>query len=294
MHICFVLFAFVYTAYALPIAITPVSMETDLPIDNTVTLVQQDIPFNVNVDRFSQLISTHLQFDHLDSIMSGTYKEIAVQFQHHIHITIQDADLSKEPQPISLTTQHTFQAPSGIDAMDLGVLKAQIFGAIQAHTEGNLPLAWDQLADKLGRPALESFSKQLVLSHCDTEEVQGSDQVPSECLSENAILLSSKLDQYINEHLVHIFRILDSDVLPAMLKHTSKDLRDVLDYFNAAFLQDDQQKLVLQVKPWTKHNDKNGNAALTDRLMALANHSTSNDDNHPMDFFSHYATLAKA
>ncbi|KAI9007980.1 hypothetical protein CLU79DRAFT_777371 [Phycomyces nitens] len=269
--------------------VVPVVVPVDVPVDVPVQLP------NVNVDRFAQLVSTHLQFDHLDSIVSATYKEIAVQFQHHIQITTQPTDPSQEPLPIILSSnQHTFQQPSGPDVMDLEILKAQMFGAIQAHTEGDLPVAWDRLADRLGRPALESFVRHLILSHCATDLIQESDQVvPSECLAENAVLLSSNLDQYISSNLFDIFEALDSRVLPDMLSHTTRDLKDVLDYFNTAFLQNDDQKLVLQVKPWVKDAKNPDKSTLTDRLMALNVYPTNGEEDHPIVIFSHYASLAR-
>ncbi|KAL0080638.1 hypothetical protein J3Q64DRAFT_1705409 [Phycomyces blakesleeanus] len=272
---------------------------------------QPDDVYNVNVDQFAQLVSTHLQFDHLDSIVSATYKEIASQFQHHIEITTQSTDPSslKPIRTIRLSSiendQYAFQQPaasSGPDVMDLEILKAQMFGAIQAHTEGDLPVAWDRLADKLGRPALESFVRQLISSHCGTANINHPKRqsfsdlvVLSECLAQNSVLLSSRLDQYISDNLLDIFEALDSKVLPDMLSHTTRDLKDVLDYFNTAFLQDDDQELVLQVKPWVKGalNNSNQPTSLTDRLMALNVYPTNGEEDHPIVIFSHYASLAK-
>src|SRR6478735_6767801 len=95
--------------------------------------------YSIVVEHFAQLIATHWQFDHLEPIISNTYRTIAEQFQKHIQITTQKLDRDT-------TQQHLFRVKvSSDDRMDLDILHAQIFGAIQAHTEGNLPLAWDRL-----------------------------------------------------------------------------------------------------------------------------------------------------
>ncbi|KAG0168480.1 hypothetical protein DFQ28_006942 [Apophysomyces sp. BC1034] len=176
--------------------------------------------------------------------------------------------------------------------MDLDILKAQMFGAIQAHTEGKLPLAWDKVGDLLGRPAIEVYVREMLQRYCrdDKEEPRGKDsqQVSSTCLAENALQLSSELDRYVGLNLVNVFETLDKDVLPNMLKHISQDLKDVLEYFNRAFLHRDDRRLFLNVIPWqcTRTN------TLSSRLLALATDQT-NDEDHPTAFFSHYASLAR-
>ncbi|KAI9480434.1 MAG: hypothetical protein EXX96DRAFT_180372 [Benjaminiella poitrasii] len=230
--------------------------------------------YTIPVERFAQLISSHWHFDHLDSIKSKTYKVISEQFQKHISI-------ETNPPPADQTT---FAYPSSWDMMDLEILYAQIFGAIQAHTEGSLHLAWDRIADPLGQPALESYIRQTASSYCGTD---GSDLLGAFCLKQNATRISSNFNGYIEAHLVEVFRSLDNDVLPQLLTGTSKDLLDVLEYFNRLFTSNDHQQLYLQVTPWAQDS-----LFVESELLPLLQSSILSDD-HLLDFFSSYACLSR-
>ncbi|KAL9551286.1 hypothetical protein MBANPS3_004333 [Mucor bainieri] len=241
---------------------------------NNATTIEQDTntcpetDFLIPVERFAQLLSTHWQFDHLDSIKSGTYKTISEQFQKHISVSIQQkkGKSADQQQTMNSNRQKTFRIISSWEMMDLEILHAQIFGAIQAHTEGSLHLAWDRLADKLGQPAFEAYIRSTA----------------------SAAQLSLELDGYIQQNLIQVFNALDSDVLPQLLANTSKDLTDVLAYFNRLFSLGDNQQLELEVTPWTQQTD-----SLKSKLLPLLEKSTLNDD-HLFDFFSDYACLSRA
>ncbi|KAI8375928.1 uncharacterized protein BYT42DRAFT_572812 [Radiomyces spectabilis] len=279
------LLSVVSDTWAAPITVTP-SISS-----HPITRAEME-RFSVQIDSFAQLIATHWQFDHFESIISGTYKEIANQFQNHVQITVQ-----------SPARQHAFQnsqkpastiqpALPSLDIMDLEVLKSQIFAAIQAHTEGNLPVAWDKFGDKLGRQAIEGFVKQILTNHCkDYDNEKDLQKVSSVCLAEKADQLSAELDRYVSRHLTDIFDALDKHVLPDMLMHTTNDLKNVLDYFNSAFTG---QEFVLDVTPWQSQQQEQ--VPLTDRLLQLATQpqATAQEDHHPTDFFSHYASLARS
>ncbi|EIE76080.1 hypothetical protein RO3G_00784 [Rhizopus delemar RA 99-880] len=234
--------------------------------------------YSIVVEHFAQLIATHWQFDHLEPIISNTYRTIAEQFQKHIQITTQKADRDS-------TEQHFFRVKvSSDDRMDLDILHAQIFGAIQAHTEGNLPLAWDRLADKLGRPALESYIKNKTLEHCPLS----SDLVSSVCLQQRARQLSSEMEDYIHVNLENIYNQLDNQVLPELLQKTSQDLVNVLNYFNRIFSFRDNERFSLSVIPWKQEKEE---TSLKSKLIPLL---LAHNDDHPTDFFSHYACLSRA
>jgi hypothetical protein len=247
--------------------------------------------FPVQVDRLAQLIATHLQFDHLDAVISRTDKEIATEFQHHIQINVEPNELD-EGGLVSPANQYTIQQLPTLDMMDLEILKSQIFAAIQAHTEGNLPLTWDKLADKLSRQAIESYLRISLMNTCGgqlTEE----DLVLSTCLKEHSIQLATDLDVYITKSLEDVFEQLDQTALPDLLQHTAQDLKGILNYFNSAFLQDGNRKFILQVVPWNSdptdiHNFKS-------RLVNIAVHPSlmDNGDIHSTAFFVEYADMAR-
>jgi hypothetical protein len=261
-----------------------------LPISDSIQPVVIEEVFPVQVDRLAQIIATHLQFDHLDAVISSTDKEIATEFQHHIQINVQTNDY--EESEIESHEQYPIhqQLPT-LDMMDLEILKSQIFAAIQAHTEGNLPLTWDKLADKLSRQAIESYLRQLLVGVCAPEQ----DIILSSCLQENAIHFATQLDTYITDSLAHVFEALDQEALPDLLQHTAEDLKGILKYFNSAFLQTGNRKFVLEVIPW--NSDPSDVHNFKSRLLDMAVHpSLVNDgteDSHSTAFFIEYAAMAR-
>ncbi|KAI8143246.1 hypothetical protein BJV82DRAFT_486195, partial [Fennellomyces sp. T-0311] len=228
----------------------------------------------VLVDRFAQLMATHWQFDHLDSIKTSTYDHIALQMREHVQITMNSAD---NPQ------QHTFMKTGPYDMMDLDILKAQIFGAIQAHIGGRLPVVWDQLGDKLGRQSIETYVRRLVLTHCRNGD--NTDHVDHTCLVDHGDQLLAEIDRYVVRHLANVFDIMNAEFLPHLLQHTAKDLRQVLDYFNTAFLKKDDMQLSLRVVPWKETEQQ---PHLRD-FAALAR----NNPDHASDIVGYYANLAR-
>ncbi|KAI9319417.1 hypothetical protein BX666DRAFT_1925982 [Dichotomocladium elegans] len=241
--------------------------------DNDITSPNPSV-VNVQIDRFAQLIATHWQFDHLDSIKSACYEYIATQMKEHIDLAVyqrgEDETLAQQP----------FRAPN--DVMDVDILQAQIFGAIQAHVGGRLPVMWDELGDKLGRPAIELYVRHIVLNHCKQDD--NDDHVDRACLVEYGDQILSEIDRYIVRHLANIFDIMNTRFLPRLLQHTAKDLHQVLRYFNNAF-DTEEFELSLRVLPW---NNAEQRTQLYD-FAALA----QNSPDHASDIVAYYANLAR-
>ncbi|KAI8088945.1 uncharacterized protein BX664DRAFT_263698 [Halteromyces radiatus] len=223
--------------------------------------------YDVHLDQLIQHITTHWKFDHLDSIQSQSYKHIASQVQQHVRITI-----NQRNQQININ-------PS----MDVDILMAQIFGAIQSDTQGKLPLEWDRFGDQLGKPALETYLRTIVLQQCGS--TMNNENVSAQCLMENSEQLSAQLDRYIGTHLEHIFEAMDQQVLPNLLTTTTENLKGVLAYFNSVFLNKDDQELLLQVMPW-QGSIKN---TYVDSILP----SLNDDNDRSSHFFTRYACLAR-
>lgn len=151
----------------------------------------------IQLELFSQLVSTHWQFEHLDSIMSTSHKDVANQIQSHIQIDVRPKNsitpyqtiFSQNEQPSSPTS-----TPIMIEDMEYDLLKSQMMNAIQARTQELLPEVWDQLGDALGRPAMEQFIQQLVNKTClkpppqstkNTEEFDSQDSTTTIIIKKN-------------------------------------------------------------------------------------------------------------
>ncbi|CAO3701264.1 unnamed protein product [Rhizopus stolonifer] len=268
--VCLLLLLFISTIIALPVG-SPVYIVEPFDIE-----IEEH---SVQVDRLVQLVSTHIQFDHLDAVISNTDKEIAIQFQHHIKINIQPTEDNIFAIQKQLPT---------LDTMDLEILKSQISAAIQAHTEGSLPLTWDKIADKLSRQAIENYLRQLLLETCSSDN----DIISSQCLIQHATTLANHLDHYIATHLADVFQVLDQHALPDLLKHTAEDLKGILKYFNSAFLSSENRQFVLEVIPW---NHDSSNHDFISRLLDIALHPTNDllEKTHSTSFFIEFADMAR-
>ncbi|ORX61389.1 hypothetical protein DM01DRAFT_1276250, partial [Hesseltinella vesiculosa] len=188
----------------------------------------------VHVDTFAQVVSTHWQFDHLDSLKNKCHKEIADRIQHHIHIDI---------LPSGLRSSADNRATTAME-MEHDLLKSQMLNAIQSRTQGWMPEVWDDVGDALGRPSMEAYVHQLVQQACQCQE----GWVELSCLEENAESLTLELDNYVQHHLDRIWRHMEQDALPHLLQRTSQELEQVVSYFNdQAFFSN---HIVLNVMPW--------------------------------------------
>ncbi|KAI8878950.1 hypothetical protein K501DRAFT_287621 [Backusella circina FSU 941] len=296
MKVTFLITAFLSTTLALPIlskiaqpseAIIT-NVEKDKSGDNSPLSFQneqqpstpQDI-YYVQPERLAQVIATHIQFDHLDAVISNTDKVIAGEFQHHIKINIQQNHDSEESKLMSHNANQY-----AVEMMDLEILQSQISAAIQAHTEGSLPLAWDTFAEKLGRVAIESYILQSLSHHC------GDDMISTVCLDEHATTLATSLDEYIMSSLKQVFDALDQHALPDLLQHTARDLKGILNYFNESLL--DNKRFTLDVLPWATNDEAKVHRFKSKLLeIALPQQKIDEADNHSTAFFKEYVAMAR-
>ncbi|KAI9323210.1 hypothetical protein BX666DRAFT_1873287 [Dichotomocladium elegans] len=243
-------------------------------------------PSLVQVDRFAQLVAAHWLYDHLETIKSRSYDHIATRLGSHVEVFA--------------VGRHDDGDDSTL--VDLDILKAQIFGAIQAHIGGHLPVVWDDLsANTLSKPALEQHIVHLVHTRCPASS-RGKDEegrsiiaaaaaaaaaaatansVEHSCLLQCGDQILAELDRYVIHHLQNVFGAMDTHVMPDLLKHTEKDLRQVIDYFNGVQQQQaSSMQLALQVLPWqAPHLD-----------AATVSSSADNPNNPvPSSFLSAYA-----
>jgi hypothetical protein len=295
MKVTFLISAFLSTTLALPI-LSSISQPSETVItslavedksDNILSseTVQeesaqdQDI-YYVQPERLAQVIATHIQFDHLDAVVSNTDKLIAGEFQHHIKINIQQNHGDEASKLMSHSVnQHASEM------MDLEILQSQISAAIQAHTEGNLPMAWDTFAEKLSRAAIESYILDSLSQHC------GGDLISTTCLDTHAATLATSLDEYIISSLKQVFDALDQHALPNLLQHTASDLKGILDYFNESLLNN--KKFTLDVLPWATNDEAKVHRFKSKLLEIALPPQVDEADNHSTAFFKEYVAMAR-
>ncbi|CAO3637318.1 unnamed protein product [Cunninghamella blakesleeana] len=155
--------------YSLPIQLNEPSSSSSIIKNNDINEEVQpdcnngDINYNVKVDDLVEQITTHWKFDHLDTIQSMSNALTSSQIKKHIQIYYR-------PKMYQQNEQHQIiMNPSSLlddDNMDTKVLIAQIFDAIQSHTQGKMAALWDRLGDKLGKQTLETYLRKIISDTC--------------------------------------------------------------------------------------------------------------------------------
>ncbi|KAI8078904.1 uncharacterized protein BX664DRAFT_244056, partial [Halteromyces radiatus] len=210
----------------------------------------------IQVESFAQLVAAHWQFDHLDSIMSTSHKEMADLIQNHIEIDLilQPSDGTSIASDSSLTSssnvqQRPFMRQRPMEHMEFDLLKSQMMNAIQSRTQGLLPEMWDHLGEALGRPAMEAYIQQQLRLSCPT--IDNNDSVTLDCLQENASMLTLELDTYVQQHLMDLWIRLQEEALPDLLDSTVKELEELVAYFNQDAVFTTHHHISLNVIPWS-------------------------------------------
>ncbi|KAI9264839.1 hypothetical protein BY458DRAFT_513755 [Sporodiniella umbellata] len=180
-----------------------------------------DDGFEVDMDGLAQAMTSHFQFDHLETFKQEASQAMARQLTSHLQIVI-------EPGVVD-----------PLERMDLEILRSQMSAAIQAHMEGRLP--WE---DAQSRQAIRAHARTLLQTLCPTT----APTIHTRCLMTHATPLALGLANYTTQHLQHLSDRLQHVALPALLHQATQDLHPVLTHFNSLFLS---PPFVLRVLPWT-------------------------------------------
>lgn len=253
----------------------------------------------IQIEVFSQLVSGHWQFDHLDSLISQSHKEIADRLQDRIRIDMIQTlplDLTPVNQQQQQRQQPIMMRPT--EVMEYGLLKSQMMNAIQARTQGMLPEMWDQMGgEALGRPKVERMIQEFLRSSCppppppsshhrrrqeaETSAEAIKDRVTLSCLQTHLARFSSQLNEYIQINLTKIWNQLHQQALPDLLDSTAKDLENLIAYFNHNINNLQHHRIHLTVLPWVE--------TAPPPLLSF----NDQDDNDDHSLFSNFVSMAK-
>lgn len=151
---------------------------------------------SADTERMARLISTHWQYEHLDTIRSTSHRDMAALLQQHVTLHCEN--------------------PEGGALDDMRMLRTQLEEAMQSHAESHLiPSAWDSLA--MSTNALQTLVKKTIEKHKVRRP------------------LASKLDGAMVRHLRRVFHQLDHEIMPQLLDRLVAELAPALDQVNQNF-----------------------------------------------------------
>lgn len=164
--------------------------------------------FELDVHRFSHIVSTHLLFDHVDTTLRMLSRTISNRFREEIQIdTMEDNDTRCLP-------------------LDVQLLKGQISGAIGSFIEDKLPNVWNEHAKALDKPSLEYLIEHVARDLCP------SNVVLNQCLAEHGRQLLSYISHHIEAQLgTTISHIVQHDI-PHLFQTTQIQVASLLTHFN--------------------------------------------------------------
>ncbi|OAD69189.1 hypothetical protein PHYBLDRAFT_66843 [Phycomyces blakesleeanus NRRL 1555(-)] len=235
--------------------------------------------YRVNVSHFSQLLTSHLLFEHLENTYLLVSKKISLFFQDTIQLT------AKLPEQLVINSS---------SSVDVQILKHQLRGAVAAYIEDRVPAMWNMHASALDKTSLQSFIEYTVIRLCQTKDKYDQDEVITSsiidddnddqdddftqynkyleqqkqqeghqttdseivltvsnvCLNANSGLLFSALEGYIGKHIRQAMSdMVSSNNLPHLYSATRAQVKGVLAHFNSYILVSSGVQLELTLSP---------------------------------------------
>lgn len=116
----------VYSGVALLLYTTSITLVSSSSVDLSNTFCQQKT--DVDISRFTQLLSNHLLFDHFDKAYYQLSRKISFQFRDAIQVKVKKI---KSKTTVSAVTETTSASKAIVSPpVDVQILKRQLKGAV--------------------------------------------------------------------------------------------------------------------------------------------------------------------
>ncbi|KAI8083397.1 uncharacterized protein B0P05DRAFT_537134 [Gilbertella persicaria] len=231
-----------------------------MPISALPTTFSHNQPYLVDMHQYSQLYSTHLIFDHLDSTLSNLSKRISQHFQNLIQVTM---------EPLS---------PKDDFVVDVDLLKGQLQGAVGSFVEDSLPSIWNTRAAVIDKNFLANHIGYVTTQYCSPHN----DNYLNTCVIGHSQEIIYQVDQYIQRQLKSIVRVIVTQDLPPLFQTTQSHVNGILAHFNHYIVQNNISRSAYIVhKQFEEPNE-----LISDLEKAVNQY-------HPHSSFEEFMTLAK-
>ncbi|CAO3658657.1 unnamed protein product [Umbelopsis ramanniana] len=249
-------------------------------------IIEED--FDVDINRFAQLLSVHLLFDHFENAVTNLSKKVSRRFQETIQFSILygngDSDIITE-ESIGSGNEMTF---------DIQVLKGQIRGAVGSFIEDNLPNVWYQHATSLDKASLQQQIRQITISLCGPYSNKD-DTVLYSCIAEHSNQLQSQMDRFVGKNLDRTLAFVTKRELPRLFEATASEVHSVLLYFNRHVLHSSDKRLQIQLARQAEATEEEWiRKEVGDVFEAAAHWEHGSDEDQTVNSVAKFAQLAKA
>jgi hypothetical protein len=205
---------------------------TDLNDDQQPFTNSESPDFDVDLNRFTQLLSAHIMSEHLDSAITALSKKLAGQIQDSIQL---------------ITHQQVFfpniaimeKAGPTTDDVDVRLLKEQLQGAVGSYVQDQLPSLWYNHRSfvALDSISLRSFMETTLVEHCPIADDDNQGKIIShQCLQPLATQFSATLDTYVKTNMQSALADIVQQDLPQLLAMTDNHVSAILNHFNTFLL----------------------------------------------------------
>ncbi|KAG2181641.1 hypothetical protein INT44_008456 [Umbelopsis vinacea] len=268
-------------------ASSPAAMEDEEDEEDELDMtriIEED--FDVDINRFAQLLSVHLLFDHFENAVTNLSKKVSRRFQETIQFSILygngDSDIITEE---STSNELTF---------DIQVLKGQIRGAVGSFIEDNLPNVWYQHATSLDKASLQQQIRQITISLCGPYSNK-EDTVLYSCIAEHSNQLQSQMDRFVGKNLDRTLAFVTKRELPRLFEATASEVHSVLLYFNRHVLLSSDKRLQIQLARQAEATEEEWiRKEVGDVFEAAAHWEHGSDEDQTVNSVAKFAQLAKA
>ncbi|CAO3701076.1 unnamed protein product [Rhizopus stolonifer] len=216
----------------------------------------------VDLNRFTQLLSHHLLYEHFDKAYLQLSKKISLQFRNAIHVKIKRVPNSQK----------------AIVPVDVQILKRQLKGAVGSFIEDKLPAI---LTTRHDTNNLKNQLDDLIYEYCSDSITQNA-TMSQACLLENQHEFLLRMHGYINREVQDILYHVDKSILPKLFEKTRAQMSGILIHFNQHIMDPLHHELELKQKHGNDHHWIT--EEIIQEFISILNHAEEEEENNIKSF----------
>ncbi|EPB88977.1 hypothetical protein HMPREF1544_04238 [Mucor circinelloides 1006PhL] len=246
MKICTQFICLIWT-----ISLVFASSASNVDLSNTFLLQTNDNNQSpdVDVNRFTQLLSNHLLFDHFDKAYLQLSRKISFQFRDAIQVKVKKIkSKGSSSSSSSSSTSSTSTAAAAVVAqppVDVQILKRQLKGAVGSFVEDKLPAI---LTNRYNTTSLQNQLDDLLFQYCPSFHTNQQRTVSHQCLLNNRELFLQDIYSYTTYELQSTLLKVNEFDLPRLFEKTRAQISGILIHFNQHTLDKNHHRLELKIK----------------------------------------------